>query len=171
MDPASWIMGLSCAVSCMHWLPGTPTYIHVVPRPGSAAERRGERPRVFDAPPAFVFHHANAFEEEQEDGGVSLVVDSVYYATLPAIGGKKGLERTSADADALFGAKYVVCGFVGRVGGDRVMWGSVKQSASVHAFREHIFHMASNVILYNVSVLKWTGHMLLLLVCARVAVI
>ena len=43
------------------WVPGKPTVVHLVPRPGAAP---GLQPRTFTAPPCFIFHHANGFESD-----------------------------------------------------------------------------------------------------------
>ena len=39
--------------------------------------------RCFTAPPLFIFHHANAYET---DGGRRLIIDSIHYDSLPAVG-------------------------------------------------------------------------------------
>ena len=41
------------------------------------------QPRTFTAPSLFVFHHANAYESED---GQRIVVDSIHYESLPAVG-------------------------------------------------------------------------------------
>ena len=56
-----YLLGRAPAGSCVRWAPGAPTRVHLVPRPGAAAEDgRLLEPRTFVVPSTFVFHHANA---------------------------------------------------------------------------------------------------------------
>lgn len=80
VDNAPYVLGQAAAAACVRWVPGKPTLVHLVPRPGAAA---GVTQRTFAAPPLFVFHHANAYEAE---GGKRVVVDSIHYDSLPAVG-------------------------------------------------------------------------------------
>ena len=45
-----------------------PVRLHVVPRPGSNAAVRGEKPRVLDCPPWFCIHLSHATEAEDGSG-------------------------------------------------------------------------------------------------------
>jgi all-trans-8'-apo-beta-carotenal 15,15'-oxygenase len=47
-------------VECLVYDETKPTRVHIVPRPGSAAD--GQPVRVLEAPASFSFHHANAYE-------------------------------------------------------------------------------------------------------------
>ena len=52
--------------------------------------------RCFTAPPLFIFHHANAFETA---GGRRLIVDSIHYDSLPAVG-REALAEQQASSTA-----------------------------------------------------------------------
>ncbi|MEW5313272.1 MAG: hypothetical protein WDW38_004856 [Sanguina aurantia] len=60
-DMVPYLTGQTCAASCVRFRAGSPTLVHVVPRPGSEAEGRGEAPRKFTISPAtFTFHHCSS---------------------------------------------------------------------------------------------------------------
>lgn len=98
VDNAPYLLGAAPAASCVRWVPGTPTLVHLIPRPGAAPGTVG---RTFAAPPFFVFHHANAYEEETAGGGRKVVVDSIHYVSLPAVG-REALASQRVDPDAAF---------------------------------------------------------------------
>jgi all-trans-8'-apo-beta-carotenal 15,15'-oxygenase len=98
-DNASYIMGAAPAASCVRWVPGRPTIVHVVPRPSASPEIRAAGSKTFTAPPLFVFHHANAYEKD--DDGHKIVIDSIHYDSLPAVG-REALASQGVDADAAF---------------------------------------------------------------------
>lgn len=64
---------------------------HLVPYP---PQGRPLEARRFELPPLFIFHHANAFEAE---GGSKIVVDSIHYESLPAVG-REALAEQQAGA-------------------------------------------------------------------------
>jgi len=68
-DPLPYLFGRQSAAQGLRSLPGQATSVLVVPRHPSLGE-----PRTFQAPPGFVWHHANACEE-----GDTLHIDSVWY--------------------------------------------------------------------------------------------
>ncbi|GIM09572.1 hypothetical protein Vretimale_13395 [Volvox reticuliferus] len=79
-----YLLGESGPVSCLRWREEEPAVLHVIPRPGSEAERRGEHSVQLPLRPAVcVLHHVNAFEGSQPG---TLVLDSVAYDSLPAVG-------------------------------------------------------------------------------------
>ncbi|PNH06295.1 Apocarotenoid-15,15'-oxygenase [Tetrabaena socialis] len=191
VQPWPYILGEVCAFSSLRWRRDEPATLHVIPRPGSDAERcattrpmhvspplrfiafcivalrpprhrplnsepsrlrrRGEQPLCLPVSPAsFVFHHVNAFEERrapvaeaagaeaeagvacrgpaaeagageqpaavgEEDGlgapggpvsaplaPPTLVLDSIHYESLPAVGAQPLPEQRLHDADAGF---------------------------------------------------------------------
>ena len=82
VDNLPFLLGAAPAASCVRWLPGRPTRLHLVPRPHARGPNGAPlQARVFDLPPLFVFHVANGFER-----GTELVVDSIQYDSLPAVG-------------------------------------------------------------------------------------
>ncbi|GLI61763.1 hypothetical protein VaNZ11_004232 [Volvox africanus] len=88
-----YLLGESGPVSCLRWREGESAVLHVIPRPGSDAERRGERPVQVPLRPAVcVLHHVNAFEGTQTG---TLVLDSVAYDSLPAVGAQPLQEQVA----------------------------------------------------------------------------
>jgi all-trans-8'-apo-beta-carotenal 15,15'-oxygenase len=71
--PFPFLLGFKGAAECISFNPKQPTKILIIPR-------NGEPMQVIDTDPCFVFHHANAFEQ---DGQV--VVDSVCYDSFPSL--------------------------------------------------------------------------------------
>ncbi|EFJ53253.1 hypothetical protein VOLCADRAFT_115826 [Volvox carteri f. nagariensis] len=93
-----YLLGDCGPVSCLKWREGEPAVLHVVPRPGSEADRRGERPVQLHLRPAVcVLHHVNAFEDESYPG--RLVLDSVAYDSLPAVGAQPLAEQAVRSPD------------------------------------------------------------------------
>lgn len=98
VDNTPYLLGQAPAASCVRWVPNTPTLVHLIPRPSSAAHITY---KTFTAPPLFVFHHANAYET---DGGKRVVVDSIHYNSLPAVG-REALAEQKVDPDAAFSSR------------------------------------------------------------------
>lgn len=73
-NPLPFLLGLKGAGECIQLKPDEPTKIIVMPRDGEGAMH------ILDAPACFVFHHANAFEQ---DGKV--IVDSIAYRNFPTL--------------------------------------------------------------------------------------
>uniref|UniRef100_A0A1D1ZTI7 Dioxygenase n=1 Tax=Auxenochlorella protothecoides TaxID=3075 RepID=A0A1D1ZTI7_AUXPR len=88
VDYHAYMLGLAPAAASIRWDVGRPTVVHLIPRPGAPP---GARPRRFELPPSFVFHHANAYEQ-----GEHVIIDSVHYDSLPGVGtpalGKKQVD-------------------------------------------------------------------------------
>ncbi|HIK45665.1 MAG TPA: carotenoid oxygenase family protein [Leptolyngbyaceae cyanobacterium M65_K2018_010] len=76
--PLPYLVGLKGAAECLRFNPQQPTKILVIPRQGQGAMQ------VIDTDPCFVFHHANAFEQEGQ-----LVIDSVCYDRFPSLEGSQ----------------------------------------------------------------------------------
>ncbi|HYD05799.1 MAG TPA: carotenoid oxygenase family protein [Reyranella sp.] len=70
----SFVLGLTSFDGALHWNPGKPTLILLVPRDGSS-------PRFIEAEPFFQFHFANGFEQ---DG--TIVLDLARYPDYATIG-------------------------------------------------------------------------------------
>lgn len=73
-NPLPFILGLKGAGECVEFNPKAETKIILIPRHGDGA------PKSIAAPAGFVFHHANAFEQ---DGKV--FVDSIVYQDFPTL--------------------------------------------------------------------------------------
>ncbi|XP_078469839.1 beta,beta-carotene 15,15'-dioxygenase-like [Lampetra planeri] len=65
----------ACMASCLSFQPDGKTYIHVLDRSGS--DRGAQAPQYY-AGPMVVYHHANAYEDDE---GQHLVVDVMAYST------------------------------------------------------------------------------------------
>ncbi len=73
-NPLPFVAGLRGAAECIAFQPQQPTQVVIIPRNGR------DPVKTVAIQAGFVFHHANAFEE---DGAV--VIDSVCYADLPQV--------------------------------------------------------------------------------------
>jgi len=84
--PLPYLLGFKGAAECISFNPKQPTRILVIPRNGK------EPMQVIDTDPCFVFHHANAFEQ---DGQV--VVDSICYDRFPSLEGASDYKTVDFD--------------------------------------------------------------------------
>jgi all-trans-8'-apo-beta-carotenal 15,15'-oxygenase len=75
VSPLRFVLGFTSFDGALHWEPGKPTLILLVPRDGGAA------PRIIETDPFFQFHFANGYEA---DG--SIVVDLARYPDYLTIG-------------------------------------------------------------------------------------
>lgn len=73
-NPIPFVMGLRGAGQCLEFKGDRPTQALIIPRQGSAPIR------TIPIQAGFVFHHANAFEQDGD-----LFVDSICYDALPSI--------------------------------------------------------------------------------------
>lgn len=73
-NPLPWLLGTKGAGQCIDFQADKPTQALIIPRWGD------EPVRTIPLEAGFVFHHANAFEQGDE-----VVVDSISYASLPAV--------------------------------------------------------------------------------------
>jgi len=73
-NPLPFALGLRGAAECIKFQPEQPTRILVIPR------RASESMQILETKSGFVFHHANAFEQ---DG--SIYIDSVCYEAFPEV--------------------------------------------------------------------------------------
>jgi all-trans-8'-apo-beta-carotenal 15,15'-oxygenase len=78
-NPLPFLAGMRGAGECITFKPEQPTRVVIIPRHGQGPAQ------TVDLHSGFVFHHANAFEQDGD-----LVVDSICYADLP---------RVESDAD------------------------------------------------------------------------
>ncbi|OAB61641.1 Apocarotenoid-15,15'-oxygenase [Leptolyngbya valderiana BDU 20041] len=71
-NPLPYILGFRGAAECVKFDPDAPTKIVLIPRDGS------RNVKIVETEPCFVFHHANAWEDNGE-----VVVDSICYESFP----------------------------------------------------------------------------------------
>jgi all-trans-8'-apo-beta-carotenal 15,15'-oxygenase len=74
-NPLPFLFGIKGAGECVQFQPKKPTNIILIPRDPNQTEIK-----TFSVESGFVFHHANAFEQESE-----IYVDSIAYQTLPQV--------------------------------------------------------------------------------------
>ncbi len=83
--PLPFLLGFKGAAECIRYDPKQPTKILIIPR-------NGDPMQVIETDPCFVFHHANAFEQ---DGHV--VVDSICYDSFPSLEGSRDFREVDFD--------------------------------------------------------------------------
>jgi all-trans-8'-apo-beta-carotenal 15,15'-oxygenase len=74
-NPLPFLFGMRGAGECVQFQPGKPTNVILISRDPSKSEIK-----TFSVDSGFVFHHANAFEQENK-----IHVDSITYQTLPQV--------------------------------------------------------------------------------------
>lgn len=74
LNPLPYLLGWRGAGECIQFRKNEPTQVILIPRDGSSAVK------VLETEPCFVFHHANAWEENGE-----VYVDSICYESLPDV--------------------------------------------------------------------------------------
>lgn len=74
-NPLPFVLGLRGAAECIKFVPNRPTQVILIPRNGNK-----EEVKVLEGDSCFVFHHANAWEEEGE-----IFVDSICYESFPDV--------------------------------------------------------------------------------------
>ncbi len=97
-NPLPYVLGLKGAAQCLASKPGEAGEFWLIPRPG-AGDTDGSGSGVpvrIPAPPGFVFHHLNAFENEATG---EVVVDSIVYDDFPSVG--PGTDFREVDFDAI----------------------------------------------------------------------
>lgn len=89
-NPLPFIAGMRSAGECIKFQPDQPTKVLIIPRDPAVKAK----PRILETPSGFVFHHANAFEQ---DGNI--VIDSICYTNLPEV--EPGADYRETEFDAL----------------------------------------------------------------------
>lgn len=74
LNPLPFLFGLRSAGQCLKFSPNQPTRVILIPRDGS------KEMKILDTEPCFVFHHANAWEDDGE-----IYVDSICYESFPQV--------------------------------------------------------------------------------------
>ena len=73
-NPLPFALGWRSASHCLNFSPSLPMRVIIIPRNGK------DKIQILDTEPFFVFHHANAWEEEDE-----IYVDSICYQSFPTV--------------------------------------------------------------------------------------
>ncbi|BAS57285.1 9-cis-epoxycarotenoid dioxygenase [Leptolyngbya boryana NIES-2135] len=89
-NPLPFLAGLRSAGECIKFRPDQPTKVLIIPRDPALKAK----PKILETPSGFVFHHANAFEQDGE-----IVLDSICYESLPSV--EPGSDYRETDFDAL----------------------------------------------------------------------
>ena len=85
--PIPFMLGFKGAAECISFDPTQPTRVIVIPRNGQ------DPMQVIETDPCFVFHHANAFEQNGQ-----IVVDSICYDRFPTLEGASDYKTVDFDA-------------------------------------------------------------------------
>ncbi|KKJ01527.1 carotenoid oxygenase family protein [Prochlorothrix hollandica] len=79
LNPLPFALGLKGAGQCLEFQGDRPTQALIIPRDPQMPMQ------TIDLPACFVFHHANAYEETDESGNRTVVVDSICYDFFPTV--------------------------------------------------------------------------------------
>ncbi len=98
-NPIPFVLGMRGAGECVKFQPNQPTRIVIIPRNPQTPPYKGGMPKaggvqILETKSGFVFHHANAFEVEDE-----IVIDSICYESFPEV--KPESDFREVDFDAL----------------------------------------------------------------------
>ena len=88
-NPIPFVLGLRGAGECVKFKPDKPTRIVVIPRNSK------EPMQLLETQAGFVFHHANAFEQDSK-----IVIDSICYEKLPEVEPNSDFRAVDFDAIA-----------------------------------------------------------------------
>ena len=89
-NPLPFLLGQKGAAQCLASNPnGTPKFL-LIPR--ECGKFAGESPKTVDAPKGFVFHHLNAWEENEK-----INIESIFYDDFPSIGPKDNFRKIDFD--------------------------------------------------------------------------
>jgi all-trans-8'-apo-beta-carotenal 15,15'-oxygenase len=85
-NPLPYLFGIRGAAQCIQFQANQPTRVIIIPRDGQG------NVQILETDPCFVFHHANAFEQ---DGRI--VVDSICYESFPQVDPKQDYLHVNFD--------------------------------------------------------------------------
>jgi all-trans-8'-apo-beta-carotenal 15,15'-oxygenase len=88
-NPIPFALGLRGAGECVKFQPDKPTRILVIPRNSK------EPVQILETQSGFVFHHANAFEQDNE-----ICIDSICYESFPEVEANSDFRQVDFDAIA-----------------------------------------------------------------------
>ncbi|MDB9321819.1 carotenoid oxygenase family protein [Nodularia spumigena CS-588/02] len=86
-NPIPLALGIRAAGECIKFQPNQPTQIIVIPRHTQTGIK------ILETQAGFVFHHANAFEVDNE-----IVIDSICYETLPEVEPESDFRQVNFEA-------------------------------------------------------------------------
>jgi all-trans-8'-apo-beta-carotenal 15,15'-oxygenase len=86
-NPFPFVLGFKGAAECITFNPKQPTRVILIPRNGQ------DPMQVIETSPCFVFHHANACEQDGQ-----IIVDSVCYDRFPSLEGASDYKTVDFDA-------------------------------------------------------------------------
>ena len=89
-NPLPFLLGQKGAAQCLTSKQGEKGKFWLIPR--DCGVYAGQSPRIFDAPDGFVFHHVNAYEQEN-----NLIIESIHYPDFPEVGPKEDFLKMNFD--------------------------------------------------------------------------
>ncbi|RMF21073.1 MAG: Apocarotenoid-15,15'-oxygenase, partial [Cyanobacteria bacterium J083] len=89
-NPLPFLFGLKGAGECVKFQPAKPTKIILIPRQPPYAKTEI---KIFQVQSGFIFHHVNAFEQDNK-----VYLESVAYASLPEVEAKTDFRETDFNA-------------------------------------------------------------------------
>lgn len=95
-NPLPFVLGLRGAGECIKFQPHQPTRIIVIPRipPQSPLNKGGQGGmQILETQSGFVFHHANAFEQDD-----NIFIDSICYESFPEVEPQSDFRQVDFDA-------------------------------------------------------------------------
>jgi len=87
-NPLPFLLGMRGAGECVEFQPSKPTNVILIPRDPSNKEVK-----TFSVESGFVFHHANAFEQDDK-----ICIDSITYQTLPQVQPNSNYKEVNFDS-------------------------------------------------------------------------
>tara|TARA_Y100001968_G_scaffold58339_1_gene49361 strand:+ start:773 stop:2266 length:1494 start_codon:yes stop_codon:yes gene_type:complete len=89
-NPLPFLLGKKGAAQCLASKPnGSPKFL-LIPR--DCGKFAGESPKTINAPKGFVFHHLNAWEENEK-----IFIESIFYDDFPSIGPEDNFRKVDFD--------------------------------------------------------------------------
>ena len=89
-NPIPFVFGQKGAAQCLSSNPNEKSKFWMIPR--DIGKFAGEKPRIFNAPNGFVFHHLNAWEKDD-----SINIESIFYEDFPSIGPNQDFKKINFD--------------------------------------------------------------------------
>ncbi len=86
-NPIPFALGMCGAGQCVKFQADKPTRILIIPR-----HTKKEKVKTLETQAGFVFHHANAFEKDDE-----IILDSICYESLPEVEPERDFKQTDFD--------------------------------------------------------------------------
>lgn len=87
-NPIPFVLGMRGAAECIKFQSQRPTRIIIIPR-----QPKQKQIKILETYCGFVFHHANAFEQDRE-----IIIDSICYKSLPEVEPESDFRKVNFDA-------------------------------------------------------------------------